>query len=72
MAEDKKKYGVQQRVGERFFKEVDDIKIGRIKNGRSKEKPSMRVVSNLIVRHKNFQQIKEEIIELEEGLLNEE
>jgi hypothetical protein len=66
------KYGVQQRVGERFVEEVDDIKIERIKNKKSKEKPSTKTISNLIVRHKNFKKIKEDIIYLEEEKLNEE
>ena len=66
-----KKYGVQARIGKRFNKEVEDIKVERIINKKSKEKPSTRTISNLIIRHKNFRKIKEDIIELEEDMLNE-
>lgn len=69
---DKKKYGVQQRVGHRFDQELEDIKVARIKNNKSKEKISTAKISNLIVRHKSFKKIKEDIIELEEDKLDEE
>lgn len=67
-----KKYGVQARVGERFLEELEDIKIERIKNQKSKDKISTKMISDLIVRHKNFKLIKQDIIELSEELLNEE
>lgn len=69
---EKNKYGVQQRVGHRFDKELEEIKVARIKNKKSKEKVSTAKISNLIVRHKNFQKIKEDIIELEEDKFDEE
>ena len=68
----KNKYGVQQRVGHRFDEELEDIKVARINNKKSKEKISTATISNLIARHKNFKKIKEDIIEIEEELLNEE
>ena len=68
---EKNKYGVQQRVGHRFDEELEEIKVARIENKKSKEKVSTAKISNLIVRHKNFKKIKEDIIELEEGELDE-
>lgn len=67
-----KKYGIQARIGERFDKEIEDIKIARIVNKKSKEKPSTKTISNLIARHKYFKKIKEDIIDIEEELFNEE
>lgn len=66
-----KKYGIQARIGERFDEEMEDIKIARIANKKSKEKPSTKTISNLIARHKGFQKIKEDIIKLEEDILDE-
>lgn len=69
-----KKYGTQARIGERFSKEIEDIKIDRIKNGKSNPSntPSTRKITDLIARHKHFNKIKDDIIELEEEKLNEE
>ena len=65
------KYGIQARIGERFDEELEEIKIARVSSEKSKEKPSTGTITNLIARHKNFQKIKEDIIELEEGKFNE-
>lgn len=67
-----KKYGIQARIGERFDEEIEEIKIARVTNKKSKEKPSTKTISNLIARHKNFKKIKEDIIKLEEDMLDEE
>lgn len=72
MEKEKNKYGVQQRVGHRFDKEIEEIRIARIDNKKSKEKISMAKISNLIVRHNKFKEIKEDIIKLEEELFDEE
>lgn len=65
------KYGIQARIGERFNEEIEDIKVARVSNKKSKEKPSTKTISNLIARHKNFQKIKEDIIGLKEDVFNE-
>lgn len=67
-----KKYGKQARIGMRFYDEVEEIKLERIKNGKSKDKPSTEKISNLIARHKGFKKVKEDIIKLEEDLIDEE
>lgn len=66
------KYGTQARIGERFYEQVEHIKIQRIIEGKSKEKPSTKTITNLIARHKDFKKIVEDIINLNEGELNEE
>lgn len=68
---EKNKYGVQQRVGHGFDKECEDIKVARLNNKKSKEKISTAKISNLIVRHKNFKEIKKDLIEIEEELFDE-
>lgn len=53
---------VTTRVGERFNKEVEEIKKKRIELGIDKKKKSTRFLSDLIVRHLLWKKIKEEII----------
>ncbi len=50
------------RVGDNFKKEIQIIKEERIKSGIDKKQKSIRVLSNLLVRHKLWNKIKEEMI----------
>ena len=67
----KKNGGVQSRMGERFYKEVELIKDKRLRNGKSKERVSTEKITNLIVRHKLWPEIAEEIIEANEEEVKE-
>ncbi len=62
----KKKGGVQSRIGERFYEEVERIKNKRLKNGKSKDRVATEKITNLIVRHKLWPEIAKEIIEADE------
>ncbi len=67
----KRNGGVQSRMGERFYKEVELIKDKRLRNGKSKERVSTEKITNLIVRHKLWPEIAEEIIEANEEEVKE-
>ena len=66
----KKKGGVQSRIGERFYEEVERIKNKRLKNGKSKDRVATEKITNLIVRHKLWPEIAKEIIEIDEEEVN--
>ena len=51
-----------QRIGERFNKEIEEIKRKRIDSGIDKKKKSTRFLSDLIIRHKCWKEIKKDII----------
>lgn len=53
------------RVGDNFHNEMEEIKESRIEKGIDKKKKSTRVLSNLLVRHKLWNKIKEEMIEVD-------
>lgn len=53
----------QQRVGHKFFLEVEKIRLARIKNGLSKDKISAEKITNMIANHKLFPEIRENIEE---------
>jgi hypothetical protein len=62
MKKKKKNGGLPARIGVRFFKEIESIKDKRLKNGKSKDRVSTEKISNLIVRHKNWLELKNDII----------
>lgn len=66
------KYGIQARIGKRFSDQVEHVKMQRIIDGKSTEKHSTRIITDLIVRHNNFKKIIEDIINLSEDEFNEE
>ncbi len=70
MAKIKKNGGVMSRIGERFYKEVERIKDARLKNGKSKDRVATEKITNLIVRHKLWPDIANEIIEADEKEVN--
>ena len=70
MAKIKKNGGVMSRIGERFYKEIERIKNARLKNGKSKERVATEKITNLIVRHKLWGDIANEIIEVDQKEVN--
>lgn len=52
------------RIGNNFHKEIENIQEERLDSGIDKKKKSMRVLSNLLVRHKLWNKIKQEMIEV--------
>jgi hypothetical protein len=63
--------GVPARIGKRFHEEIEKIKDARLKNGKSKERPSTEKITNLIVRHKeSWKYISNDIINAEEEDVN--
>lgn len=57
---------VSAKIGKRFHKEIENIKDERLRNGKSKDRPSTHKISNLIVKHKHWKEIKKDIINLEQ------
>jgi hypothetical protein len=51
----------QARLGENLYMSIEEIKINRIKNGKSTEKISTEKISNMIYNHKHWKEIKEKI-----------
>ena len=59
-----KEKNITARIGEDFSREIEDIKEARLDRGIDKKKKSTRRLTNLMVRHKDFQKIKEDTIEI--------
>lgn len=55
---------VTARIGDKFNKEIEDIKNKRLEIGIDKKRKSTRRLTNLIVRHDHWRKIKEEMITL--------
>lgn len=70
MSKIKKNGGVMSRVGERFYKEVERIKDARLRNGKSRDRVATEKITNLIIRHKLWKDIADEIIEINEEEVN--
>lgn len=54
--------GIQSRLGINFHREIEAVKDARLKKGLSKDRPSTERITNLIVRHKLWKNISEDII----------
>ena len=67
-----KEKNVTARIGEDFSRELEDIKKERVDRGIDKKKKSTRRLTNLMVKHKHFQKIKEDTIEINLEDTNEE
>jgi len=67
-----KEKNITARIGEEFSKELEDIKKERVDRGIDKKKKSTRRLTNLMVKHKHFQKIKEDTIEINLEDTNEE
>lgn len=70
----KKNGGVSARIGERFFDVIEKLKDARrdarSRNHASKERISTEKITNLIMRHKHWQEIFTDIVELPEEEVN--
>ncbi len=55
---------VTARIGEDFNKELEDIIKKRIEIGKDKKKKSKRRLTNLIVKHRDWNTIKNDTIEV--------
>lgn len=63
---------VTARIGEDFSKELEEIKLERLRRGIDTKKKSTRRLTDLMVKHDDFQKIKEDTIEINlEELENE-
>lgn len=62
---------INSRVGLRFNDEVEDIKNKRILSNLDTKPLTTRTITNLIVRHKNWNKIKEDIVILDEIIEND-
>lgn len=52
------------RIGEDFNREIEEIKKERKERKIDKNKKSTRILTNLIVKHRDWKKIKEDTIEL--------
>lgn len=55
---------ITSRIGSHFSKEIEEIKDIRLKKGIDKKRKSTRKLTNLIVRHRAWERIKEDTIEV--------
>ncbi len=58
-----RKGGMQARIGFKFVEELKEIKIERLKNGKSDDMISTEQITNLITRHLSWKTIKKDLIE---------
>lgn len=65
------KKSIYSRIGKRFHLEIEKIKDKRLRNGNSRDRISTEKVTNLIIRHKSWPEISEEIIKLSEKEVDE-
>ena len=59
-----KEASVTERIGKDFNDEIEEIKKARIDNGLDKKKKSTKRLTNLFPKHKLWNQIKKDTIEL--------
>lgn len=58
--------GVSSRIGNKFFKAIEDIKDARLRNGKSRDRVSTEKITNLIIRHSHWSRIAKDIIEADQ------
>lgn len=58
------KKNVTARMGDKFSKELEEIKDERINRGIDKKRKSTRRLTNLLVEHRDWKTIKEDTIEV--------
>lgn len=61
-----KNLSIQGRLSLHFHKEIEEIKDERLVNRRSKDRVATEKITNMICRHKNWKQIKQDIIKAEQ------
>lgn len=54
------------KIGEKFYKAIEEIKDKRLLNGKSKDRISTEKITNLIVRHKYWKELSNDIINIDE------
>ncbi len=67
MGNNKSNGRISAKVGIRFNEEIGKIQDARLLNGKSKKRPSVKEITNLIVEAKNWSGIAKDIIELNSG-----
>ncbi len=60
----KNEKNITARIGELFNEELESIKNERLRNGMDKKKKSTKKLTNLIIRHDSWAQLKEDMINL--------
>lgn len=55
------------RIGEDFNKELEEIKNERLERKIDKKRKSTKKLTNLIIKHKNWPKVKEDLIEVDLG-----
>lgn len=50
------------RIGDKFNKEIEEIKQIRIKSGKDNKKKSTRTLTNLITKHSRWPEIKRDMV----------
>ncbi len=60
--EKKKTQSHAARLGTNFFNKVEKIKDARLRNGKSKDRISTEKVTNLIIKHKFWNEVEKDII----------
>lgn len=65
------KGGLPARIGIKFHSEMERIRRAKKDNGTSRNEISTEKVSNIIIRHKAWPEIVEDIIETDESKLKE-
>ena len=55
------------RIGKDFFKEMESIQNKRLKLKRDLKKKSIRVLTNLLIKHDDWETIREDLIEIKLG-----
>lgn len=63
------KKNITSRIGEKFSEEIEEIKDKRLEEGIDKKRKSTRVLTNLIIKHRDWKKIKQDTIK--ENLENE-
>ena len=67
----RKNGGVQSRMGVKFYKEIEQIKDKRLRNGKSKDRVATEKITNCIIRHSSWPDIAKKIINSSEEEVNE-
>lgn len=67
----KRNGGILSRMGLKFHHEIEAIKDARLINGTSRERVSTEKITNLIIRHKHWKGIFEDLVKASEEEVNE-
>ena len=70
MENGKKNGGVQCRIGTNFYKAIEEIKDLRLRNGKSKDRVSSEKITNMIIRHADWKNIFNDMVNCPEESIN--